>query len=170
MALSPVSSVSPWTLLPPAGRTQSCSGPQSGHCAKSWGPLCHPLCCAPLLCTQGSLTPCMAPGLSIIQFVLVDTRTGSGPWPAAGLEQQLCWGQFLQGTPSSMSLQGCRGCSSQDSVFLPQSRPLGLTELWRSTESRPPRDKRVHTEPLPTASPAIPSIPRISTSPGTFWG
>lgn len=49
VALSPVSPVSLWILLPSAGRTQSCSGPEFGRCAKAWGPHCDPtvLCPAP---------------------------------------------------------------------------------------------------------------------------
>lgn len=44
MALSPVS---PFILLPSAGRTQSCSGPESKHCAKALGTPLGPHCPAP---------------------------------------------------------------------------------------------------------------------------
>lgn len=110
-----------------------------------------------------------ARGLSIVQFVLVDAGA-SGPWPAAGFEQQFSPGRVqLCFSPRLLS---SRGSLPRDS-HLPAAVPSpGSRWPRRFAESSPPRDTRAHTERIPTASPALPGIPSFSASPGTSrsWG
>ena len=120
-----------------------------------------------------------ARGLSIIRFVVVDAGTGSGPWLAAGLEQWLCWGWFLQGASSSASLQSYRAAEEahpEIADFPLQCRPLGLARLRRFAESCSPCDRHAHTKPLPTAPPCPPwpsqhlRFPWDQQVPGPCWG
>jgi len=117
-----------------------------------------------------------ARGLGIVQFVLADAGNRIRPSVSSRVRAAAPLGLVSPGSIRlrfSPRLPSGRGSSPEIAGFPRQSGLLGLTGLRKFAESHRPRDRRAHTEPLPTAplpSPAFPASPLPLGPAGPCWG